>query len=100
MQAGAFGANTSAMVELLTSAEAWISFGTLALLEIVLGIDNIIFISILTARLPAEKRENARRLGLAGAFISRLALLAAISWIMRLSAPLFEIHGRSFSGKA
>jgi predicted tellurium resistance membrane protein TerC len=88
------------MVELLTSAEAWISFATLALLEIVLGIDNIIFISILTTRLPADKRENARRLGLAGAFISRLGLLAALSWIMKLSAPLFEVRGHEFSGKA
>jgi predicted tellurium resistance membrane protein TerC len=88
------------MLELLASPEAWISFATLALLEIVLGIDNIIFISILTSRLPEERRESARRLGLAGAFVSRLALLAALSWIMKLDKPLFEIGGKAFSGKA
>jgi predicted tellurium resistance membrane protein TerC len=88
------------MVELLASPEAWVSFATLATLEIVLGIDNIIFISILTARLPAERRESARKLGLAGAFVSRLGLLAALSWIMKLDKPLFEISGRAFSGKA
>jgi predicted tellurium resistance membrane protein TerC len=69
-------------------------------LEIVLGIDNIIFISVLTARLPPEQRTRARRLGLAGAFVSRLGLLAALAWIMRLDKPLFEIAGHSFSGKA
>jgi predicted tellurium resistance membrane protein TerC len=88
------------MLDLLTSVETWISFGTLALLEIVLGIDNIVFISILTTRLPAEQRENARRLGLAGAFVSRLGLLAVLSWIMKLDAALFEIGGHAFSGKA
>jgi predicted tellurium resistance membrane protein TerC len=88
------------MLDLLASAEAWISFGTLALLEIVLGIDNIVFISILTGRLPSEQREKARRLGLAGAFISRLGLLAALSWIMRLDSALFEIRGHAFSAKA
>jgi len=88
------------MIELVTSAEAWVSFATLALLEIVLGIDNIVFISVLTARLPAEQRTRARRLGLAGAFVSRLGLLAALSWIMRLDKPLFELASRSMSGKA
>jgi predicted tellurium resistance membrane protein TerC len=88
------------VLELVTSPEAWISFATLALLEIVLGIDNIIFISILTSRLPENRRESARRLGLAGAFVSRIGLLAALSWIMKLDKPLFEISGRSFSGKA
>jgi predicted tellurium resistance membrane protein TerC len=70
------------------------------LLEIVLGIDNIVFISILTSRLPESQRERARRLGLAGAFVSRLALLAALSWIMKLDTPLFTIAGRGFSGKS
>ena len=88
------------MLDLLASAEAWISFGTLSLLEIVLGIDNIVFISILTGRLPPEQREKARRLGLAGAFISRLGLLAALSWIMKLDTALFEIRGHGFSAKA
>ena len=88
------------MIELVTSAEAWISFATLAVLEIVLGIDNIVFISVLTGRLPAEQRGRARKLGLAGAFVSRLGLLAALSWIMRLDKPLFEIAGRAMSGKS
>jgi predicted tellurium resistance membrane protein TerC len=87
-------------VHWLTDPNAWIGLLTLTSLEIVLGIDNIIFISILTTRLPAERRETARRLGLAGAFISRLGLLAALSWIMRLDAPLFEVRDHSFSGKA
>lgn len=87
-------------MELVTSAEAWISFATLALLEVVLGIDNIVFISVLSGRLPPEQRTRARRLGLAGAFVSRLGLLAALSWIMRLDKPLFEIFDRPFSGKA
>jgi len=88
------------MLELLTSAEAWISFATLAVLEVVLGIDNIVFISVLTGRLPADQRARGRRLGLAGAFISRLGLLAALSWIMHLDKPLFEVVGHAFSGKS
>jgi predicted tellurium resistance membrane protein TerC len=90
----------SDLAALLTSPEAWISFATLALLEIVLGIDNIVFISILTSRLPESRRERARRLGLAGAFVSRLALLAALSWIMKLDTALFTIRGHAFSGKS
>lgn len=88
------------MLDLLTSYEAWISFATLALLEIVLGIDNIVFISILTGKLPGDQREKARKLGLAGAFVSRLGLLAALSWIMHLDKPLFEVRGWVFSGKS
>jgi len=88
------------MVELLTSGEAWISLATLTALEIVLGVDNIIFIAILAGRLPPAQRERARKLGLAGAFVSRLALLAMISWIVKLDQPLFEVVGKGFSGKA
>ena len=88
------------MIELLGSSEAWISLATLATLEIVLGVDNIVFISILSGRLPAHQRERARRLGLAGAFVTRLGLLAALSWIMTLDRPLFSVLGRDFSGKA
>ena len=88
------------MVELLSSPEAWLSFVTLTVLELVLGIDNIIFIAILSGRLPEHQRERARKLGLAGAFVSRMGLLAAISWIVGLKEPLFEIAGRSFSAKA
>jgi predicted tellurium resistance membrane protein TerC len=88
------------MVELLSSPEAWLSFATLAALEVVLGVDNIIFIAILSGKLPVHQRERARRMGLAGAFVSRLALLGALSWIVRLDRPLFTIAGHDFSGKA
>jgi predicted tellurium resistance membrane protein TerC len=87
------------MLEMLSSPEAWLSFATLAALEVVLGVDNIIFIAILAGRLPAHQRERARRIGLAGAFISRLGLLATISWIVRLDQPLFHLAGEGFSGK-
>ncbi|HEY5920353.1 MAG TPA: TerC family protein [Kofleriaceae bacterium] len=88
------------MPEWLSSPEIWLSFATLAALEIVLGVDNIIFIAILAGRLPEHQRERARRMGLAGAFLSRLGLLAMLSWIVRLERPLFEIGGKGFSGKA
>ena len=88
------------MVELLSSPEVWLSFATLAALEIVLGVDNIIFIAILAGRLPPHQRERARKLGLAGAFITRMGLLGTISWIMKLDRPLFEVNGHGFSGKA
>jgi predicted tellurium resistance membrane protein TerC len=88
------------MIELLSSPEVWLSFATLAALEVVLGVDNIIFIAILSGRLPVHQREKARKLGLAGAFVSRLALLGMLSWIVKLDKPLFEIAGKGFSGKA
>src|SRR5512145_3247143 len=88
------------MIEMLTSPEVWLSFATLTALEIVLGVDNIIFIAILSGRLPASQRERARKLGLAGAFVSRLGLLATLSWIVQLDRPLVEVAGRGFSGKA
>jgi predicted tellurium resistance membrane protein TerC len=88
------------MMELLSSPDVWVSLATLAALEIVLGVDNIIFIAILSGRLPVEQREKARKLGLAGAFVSRLALLAMLAWIVKLDQPLFEIAGKGFSGKA
>jgi predicted tellurium resistance membrane protein TerC len=88
------------MIEMLSSPEIWLSLATLIALEVVLGVDNIIFIAILSGRLPVEQRERARKVGLAGAFISRLGLLAAISWIVRLDKPLFHIFDRPLSGKA
>ena len=88
------------MVDVLSSPEAWLSLATLAALELVLGVDNIIFIAILAGKLPDHQRETARRLGLAGAFVSRLGLLATISWIVKLDQPLFTIAGHPFSGKA
>lgn len=78
-------------MELLTNPEAWISLITLTVLEIVLGIDNIIFISILADKLPKEQQAKGRRLGLAMALITRILLLLAISWVMRLTQPLFNV---------
>jgi predicted tellurium resistance membrane protein TerC len=86
------------MAHLLTP-DALIGLATLTVLEIVLGIDNIIFISILAGALPAAEQPRARRLGLAGAFCSRMALLFSITWIMRLTAPLFSVLGRDITGK-
>jgi predicted tellurium resistance membrane protein TerC len=87
------------MMELLTDPNIWIAFAMLTALEIVLGIDNIIFISILVGRLPPELRDKARRLGLGFAMISRLALLFALSWIMGLTADLFHVAGMGISGR-
>src|SRR5512140_2186909 len=83
----------------LANPEAWIALGTLTALEIVLGIDNIIFISILVGRLPANQRAFARRLGLGLAMISRLALLFSISWVMGLTEPWFTLMGQEISGR-
>jgi predicted tellurium resistance membrane protein TerC len=83
----------------ITSPEAWLGLLTLTVLEIVLGIDNIIFISILAGKLPAQQQPRARRLGLIGAMLTRIALLAAIAWIIRLTAPLFTLLGQAFSGR-
>ena len=82
-----------------TDPNAWIGLLTLTVLEIVLGVDNIIFISILAGKLPAEKRARARRLGLLGAFFSRILLLLSIAWVVRLTAPLFTVFGVSVSGR-
>jgi predicted tellurium resistance membrane protein TerC len=78
-------------MEFLSSPEAWISLLTLTILEIVLGIDNIVFISILAGKLPAEKQKKARTVGLALAMVTRVMLLFSLSWVMRLTAPLFNI---------
>jgi predicted tellurium resistance membrane protein TerC len=87
------------MMELLTNPQAWIAFATLTLLELVLGIDNIIFISILVDKLPPEKRALARRLGLFMAMFMRIGLLLVLSWIVGLVAPLFSVMGREISGR-
>lgn len=78
-------------MDLLTQPEAWISFFTLALLEIVLGIDNIIFISILAGKLPEDQQNKARKLGLIAALATRILLLLGLTWVMGLVAPLFHI---------
>jgi len=79
------------MLELLTSPEAWIAFGTLTALELVLGIDNVIFISILVDKLSSDKREIARRLGLFLAMFMRIGLLFLLSWLVGLTAPLWTV---------
>lgn len=78
-------------MEFFTTPEAWISLFTLTLLEIVLGIDNIVFISILSGKLPASQQAKARKLGLALAMITRVLLLLSLSWVMSLTSPLFNI---------
>jgi predicted tellurium resistance membrane protein TerC len=78
-------------MELLSSPEAWISLLTLTILEIVLGIDNIIFISILSGKLPEHQQKKGRQVGLALAMITRVLLLLSLTWIMKLTAPLFNV---------
>lgn len=87
------------MIELLLSPEVWIAFFTLTALELVLGIDNIIFISILVDKLPREKQEIARRLGLFLAMFMRIGLLLLLSWIVGLTEPVFSALGRDISGR-
>lgn len=87
------------MFEWLTNPEAWIALGTLIALEVVLGIDNIIFISILVGRLPAHQRNVARQLGLSLAMLTRLALLFGLVWIMGLVEPWFSIFEVEISGR-
>jgi len=83
----------------LTNPEIWIALVTLTALEIVLGIDNIIFISILAGKLPRGEQPNARRLGLGAAMITRILLLLSIAWVIRLTAPLFAVVGQEISGR-
>ncbi|MCX2478438.1 TerC family protein [Pedobacter sp. MC2016-15] len=78
-------------MEFFSTPEAWISLLTLTVLEIVLGIDNIVFISILSGKLPADQQEKARKLGLGLAMITRVLLLLSLSWVMSLTSPLFNI---------
>ena len=87
------------MFEWLSSPEAWIALGTLTALEIVLGIDNIIFISILVGRLPKKQRAFARRMGLSLAMVARLALLFSISWVMGLTETWFTVLTYEISGR-
>ncbi len=83
----------------ITDPEVWIALITLTTLEIVLGIDNIVFITILADKLPVDQREKARTIGLALAMISRIILLLSLSWIIRLTAPLFTIFSLEISGR-
>jgi len=86
-------------MDLITSPEAWIAFATLTALELVLGIDNIIFISILVDKLPLEKREIARRIGLFMAMFMRIGLLLVLSWIVGLVEPMLTLLGHEVSGR-
>ncbi|ACL63426.1 Integral membrane protein TerC [Anaeromyxobacter dehalogenans 2CP-1] len=87
------------MLELLGQADTWISLVTLSAMEIVLGIDNVVFLTILAGRLPQEQQGRARKLGLSFALLTRLGLLFAISWVMGLTRPLFSVLGREVSGR-
>ncbi len=86
-------------MEWIVDPNAWIALATLTALEIVLGIDNIIFISILVGRLPVRQRARARTIGITLAMISRIALLLSLAWMMTLTAPLFSLFGREISGR-
>jgi len=86
-------------MEWVTSPEIWISLFTLTILEIVLGIDNIVFISILAGKLPQEQQRKARRTGLGLALITRVLLLCGLAWMVKLTAPLFEVLGHGVSGR-
>ncbi len=86
-------------MEWLSDPQAWVAFLTLTGLELVLGIDNIVFISILAGKLPAEQQQRARTIGLALAMLIRVALLFSISWVIGLTAPLFTVLGQEISGR-
>jgi predicted tellurium resistance membrane protein TerC len=87
------------MLALLQSPENWVAFAALSLLETVLGIDNVIFLSMLVARLPPTRQRSARIVGLLLAMLTRLALLFSVVWLTRLTSPLFTVLQRSFSGR-
>jgi predicted tellurium resistance membrane protein TerC len=87
------------VIESLADPQVWIALGTLTFLEIVLGVDNVIFISILSGKLPESQQPRARRLGLLGAMITRILLLFSLAWIIRLTEPWFTIVGQEISGR-
>lgn len=87
------------MLELLSDPQIWLAFLTLTALELVLGIDNVIFISILVDKLPPHQRERARKIGLFGAMFMRLGLLLVLAWIVGLKETLFTVMGQAFSGR-
>ena len=87
------------MFEWIADPNAWLALGTLIVLEVVLGIDNIIFLSLVVSKLPAHQQNRARRLGLMAAMLMRLALLASIAWVVRLTTPLFTLWNHDFSAR-
>lgn len=86
-------------MEWLSDPQAWIGLLTLTALEVVLGIDNVVFISILAGKLPVDQRERARKIGLGLAMLTRILLLLSLSWIIKLTAPLFTVVGQEISGR-
>jgi len=86
-------------MELLTQPQAWIAFLTLTLLELILGVDNIVMITVLADRLPEKRQALARRAGLVLAMVARIGLLFSLTWLMRLEETLFEVLDRGFSGR-
>ena len=87
------------LLELMSDPNAWVAFLTLSALEIILGIDNIIFISVIANRLPLEIREKVRRFGLIFALVTRILLLLSLSWVMSLTNPLFSMNDHAISGR-
>ncbi|MEN4547268.1 TerC family protein [Pantoea agglomerans] len=87
------------MFEWISDPNAWLALGTLTILEVVLGIDNIIFLSLVVAKLPKHQQASARRIGLMGAMLMRLGLLASIAWVARLTNPLFTLMAHAFSAR-
>ena len=85
------------LLTLFSDPAAWLALVTLTTMEVVLGIDNLLFISVVSNKLPEEHRSLARRIGIAGALVLRLVLLAAIVWIVKLTTPIFEVFGQGFS---
>src|SRR5690606_24121567 len=86
-------------MEWIADPSAWMGLATLIVLELVLGIDNLVFIAILADKLPPAQRDKARMIGLSLALVMRLALLASISWLVTLTEPLFALFGHDFSGR-
>ena len=86
-------------MEWIADPTAWLGLLTLIVLELVLGIDNLVFIAILADKLPPEQRDRARVIGLSLALLMRLGLLASISWMVTLTEPLFEVFDKTFSGR-
>lgn len=87
------------MFEWISDPNAWLALGTLTILEIILGIDNIIFLSLTVAKLPSHQQNLARRLGLGGAMVMRIALLASLAWMIQLTNPLFTLFSQSISAR-
>src|ERR1700710_1487714 len=86
-------------MDLLLDPTLWVAFAMLTTLEIVLGIDNIVFLTLLVGRLPAARRDAARRAGLAFAMVTRIGLLLSLGWVMGLTTELFSVAGQSLSGR-